>query len=167
MGHETRTLLERVVGCARVETTASTPRLIDAVRLRAEAGPCEFALLIPDASDRKAADLTLDTALRLLRPAARRPVEGLVSSGDPFESVKQAVSEGDFDEIIVSTLPRRTSRLRRDLIRRVENLGLPMTAVVPKGRRMSAEDQLLLAGAAGANVGDVGLGGSRTPDARP
>ncbi|HYI19285.1 MAG TPA: hypothetical protein VD836_11275, partial [Solirubrobacteraceae bacterium] len=88
--------------------------------------------------------------------------------GDPFESVKQAVSEGDFDEIIVSTLPRRTSKwLRRDLIRRVEDLGLPVTAVVPKGRRMSAEDQLLLAGAAGANVGDVGLGGSRTPDARP
>ena len=148
--------------------TASTPRLIEAVRLRAEAGPCEFALLIPDASDRKAADWTLDTALRLLRPAAGRRVEGLVSSGDPFDSVKQAVSEGDFDEIIVSTLPRRTSKwLRRDLIRRVEGLGLPVTAVVPKGARMSAEDQLLLAGAAGANVGDVGLGGSRTPDGRP
>jgi len=116
--------------------TASTPRLIDAVRLRAEAGPCEFALLIPDASDRKAADWTLDTALRLLRPAAGRPVEGLASSGDPFDSVKQAVSEGDFDEIIVSTLPRRTSKwLRRDLIRRVEGLGLPVTAVVPKGGR--------------------------------
>ena len=51
--------------------TASTPRLIDAVRRRAEAGPCEFALLIPDVTDRKAADWTLETALRLLKPAAR------------------------------------------------------------------------------------------------
>jgi hypothetical protein len=36
--------------------TASTPRLIEAVRRRAEASPCEFALLIPDVTDRKAAD---------------------------------------------------------------------------------------------------------------
>jgi hypothetical protein len=148
--------------------TASTPRLIEAVRRRAQAGPCEFALLIPDVSNRKAADWTLDTALRLLRPAAGRHVEGLVGGADPFESVKHAVDEGDFDEIIVSTLPRRTSKwLRRDLIRRVEGLGLPVTAVVPAGARMSAEDQLFLAGAAGANVGDVGLGGSRRPDGRP
>ena len=113
--------------------TASTPKLIEAVRRRAEAGPCEFALLIPDVSDRKAADWTLDTALRLLRPAARRRVEGLVGGPDAFESVKAAVDEGNFDEIIVSTLPRRVSKwLRRDLITRVEGLGLPVTAVIPK-----------------------------------
>lgn len=148
--------------------TASTPRLIEAVRRRAEAGPCEFALLIPDVSDRKTADWTLDTALRLLRPAAGGHVEGLVGGAEPFESVKQAVDEGDFGEIIVSTLPRRTSKwLRRDLIRRVEGLGLPVTAVVPAGARMSTEDQLFLAGAAGANVGDVGLGGNRPRDGRP
>ena len=148
--------------------TASTPRLIEAVRRRAEAGPCHFALLIPDVSDRKTADWTLDTALRLLRPAARGHVDGLIGGADPFESVKHAVEEGDFDEIIVSTLPRRTSKwLRRDLIRRVKGLGLPVTAVVPAGARMSAEDQLFLAGAAGANVGDVGLGSSRPPRRRP
>jgi len=148
--------------------TASTPKLIEAVRRRAEAGPCEFALLIPDVSDRKAADWTLDTALRLLRPAARRRVEGLVGGPDAFESVKAAVDEGNFDEIIVSTLPRRMSKwLRRDLIRRVEALGLPVTAVVPAPIRMSGEDQLLLAGAAGAGVGDVGLGGHRPPESRP
>ena len=61
----------------------------------------------------------------------------------------------------------RGSPAERDLIRRVEGLGLPVTAVVPAGARMSAEDQLLLAGAAGANVGDIGLGGSRRPDGRP
>jgi hypothetical protein len=137
--------------------TASTPRLIDAVRRRAEAGPCEFALLIPDVTDRKAADWTLETALRLLKPAARGKVEGLVGGPDPFESVRAAVQQGHFDEIIISTLPRRVSKwLRRDLIRRVEGLGLPVTAIVPKAARMSTEDAMLLGGAAGGGGGGGG-----------
>jgi hypothetical protein len=121
--------------------TASTPRLIETVRRRAEAGTCEFALLIPDVTDRKAADWTLETALRLLRPAARGRVEGLVGGPDPFESVKDAVQEGNFDEIIISTLPKRVSKwLRRDLIRRVEGLGLPVTAIVPVAAGIRRED---------------------------
>jgi hypothetical protein len=144
--------------------TASTPRLLEAVGRRAEASPCEFALLIPDVTDRKAADWTLETALPLLRRAARRRVEGLVGGPDPFESVQAAVQQGKFDEIIISTLPRRVSKwLRRDLIRRVEALGLPVTAIVPKAAKMSREDALLLGGAAGAGVGDFGLGGPRPP----
>jgi hypothetical protein len=145
--------------------TASTPRLLEAVRRRAEASPCEFALLIPDVTDRKAADWTLETALPLMRRAARRKVEGLVGGPDPFESVQAAVQQRDFDEIIISTLPRRVSKwLRRDLIRRVEGLGLPVTAIVPKASRLSGEDTLLLAGAAGASVGDFGPGGARRPE---
>jgi hypothetical protein len=145
--------------------TASTPRLIEAVRRRAEASPCEFALLVPDVTDRKAADWTLETAQRLLRPAARGRIEGLVGGPDPFESVREAVQQGTFDEVIISTLPRRVSKwLRRDLIRRVEGLGLPVTAIIPTAPRMSREDAMLLVGAAGANVGDVGLGGARPPE---
>jgi hypothetical protein len=50
-----------------------------------------------------------------------------------FAAAEQAVREGRFDEIIVSTLPKRKSTwLRKDLIRRIESLGLPVTAVVPK-----------------------------------
>ena len=104
--------------------TASTHRLIEEVGRRAKASPCEFALLIPDVTSRQAADWTLETALRSLRPAAGGKVEGLVGGPEPFESVKEAVRDGHFDEIIISTLSKKTSKwLRRDLVRRVETLG--------------------------------------------
>jgi hypothetical protein len=106
--------------------TASTPRLIEAVRSRAKESPCEFTLLIPDVTNRKEADWTIETAQRLLRPAVRGTVEGLVGGPDPFESVQAAVREGNFDEITISTLPRKVSKwLRRDLIRRVEGWACP------------------------------------------
>jgi hypothetical protein len=114
--------------------TAATPRLLAAVRERRQRGPCEFALLIPDVTGRKRADWTLQTAVPLLRRAAGGPVEGVLGGPDPFASIRDAVRDGGFDEIIVSTLPRTSSRwLRRDLIRRIEGLGLPVTAVVPDG----------------------------------
>ena len=47
--------------------------------------------------------------------------------------MQRAVDEGDFDEIIVSTLPKQRSKwLRRDLVRRIEGLGLPVTPVLPR-----------------------------------
>jgi hypothetical protein len=113
--------------------TASTPVLLDEVGRRARAAPCTFALLIPDAPNRKAADWTLDTAIPLLEREAGSRVRALVGGPDPFEAVERAIREGDFDEIIVSTLPKQRSKwLRRDLIRRIEGLGLPVTAVIPR-----------------------------------
>ena len=118
--------------------TAATPRLMEAVRDRRHQGPCEFALLIPDVTDRKRADWTLESALPLLRRAGGR-VEGLVGGADPFESVAGAVRDGAFDEIIVSTLSKKASKwLRRDLVRRIEGLGLPVTAIQP--RRTGGEE---------------------------
>ena len=112
--------------------TAATHRLLAAVQLRRDAGPCEFALLIPDVGDRKHADWTLDTALPLLRRAAGGPVEGMLGGADPFMSVRDAVCNGHFDEIIVSTLSKKTSKwLRRDLVKKIEGLGLPVTTVTP------------------------------------
>ena len=113
--------------------TAATHRLLDTVRERRKRGPCEFALLIPDVTDRKKADWTLETAIPLLRRAAAGPVEGLVGGEDPFTSVQDAVRDGHFDEIIISTLSKKSSKwLRRDLIRKVDGLGLPVTAVMPR-----------------------------------
>jgi hypothetical protein len=113
--------------------TATSARLMQAIDGRAAAGPCQFTLLVPDAKDGENANRTLKAALPAMRRAAGGPVKGLVGGPDPFEAVQDAVREGDFDEIIVSTLPRRASRwLRRDLISRVEGLGLPVTPVVPK-----------------------------------
>ena len=134
--------------------TAATHRLLDAVRRRAGEGPCQFALLIPDVTDRKAADWTLESALPLLGRAAHGKVEGLIGGADPFESVRDAVLDGGFDEIIISTLPRKVSKwLRRDLIRRVEALGLPVTAIVPSGGKLSREDQIEIGTGAGLGLG--------------
>jgi len=113
--------------------TAATPRLLEVVSRRRKQGPCEFALLIPDVTDRKRADWTLENAVPMLQRAAGGPVEGLIGGADPFSSVQDAVRDGRFDEIIVSTLSKKTSKwLRRDLVRKVEGLGLPVTAVMPR-----------------------------------
>jgi hypothetical protein len=117
--------------------TAGTPTLLDEVHRRTQSGKCRFALLIPDAKDRKAADWTLDSALPLLERASGAPVQGLVGGDEPFESVRQAVQEHHFDEILISTLPQRRSKwLGQDLPRRVERLGLPVTVVTPVKERL-------------------------------
>ena len=130
--------------------TANSDRLMKEIEGRAAAGSCRFTLLIPDASDREKAERTLAWVLPLMRRAARSPVNGLIDGPHPFESVQRAVQEGSFDEIMVSTLPRRVSQwLRRDLITRVETLGLPVAAVIPKADREASP---------GAGIGE-GFGG--------
>ena len=71
--------------------TTETPRLLDAVRERAVAGPCEFALLIPDAGSRNRTDWTIESALPMMRRAAGRTVEALDGGAKPFETVSEAV----------------------------------------------------------------------------
>ena len=140
--------------------TAATPRLLDELGRRSRERPCEFALLVPDVTDRNVAAWTLENALRLMKRSARGSVDGIVgSSSDPFESVAAAVCDNDYDEGIVSTLPRKVSKwLRRDLIRRVEGLGLPVTAIVPRSGRLTIEEELLVAGAGASGVTQGGPG---------
>ena len=58
---------------------------------------------------------------------------------DPFDAIRWAVAERQPDEILISTLSRRTSRwLRRDLPHRVEQLGVPVSVVTPEAQRITA-----------------------------
>ena len=103
--------------------TAATPTLLDEIRVRAQAGDCTFALLIPDAPSKDHVDWTLELALPLLEKAAGSHVEGIGGeSDDPLVAITAAVLNGEYDEIIISTLPKRVSRwLRRDLPSQVES----------------------------------------------
>jgi hypothetical protein len=75
----------------------------------------------------------LELALRLLAEAAGGHVDGTIGDSYPFAALEQAVERGEFDEIIISTLPARVSHwLRRDLPYRVETLGSPVTVVTAK-----------------------------------
>ena len=138
--------------------TSSTPRLLEEVRRRAKEKPCAFTLLIPDAggsvlpgaANRAAADWTVASALPLLTRAARSEVDSRIGGPDPYTAVAQAVADGGYDEIIISTLSRKRSVwLRRDLIRRVEKLGLPVTAIVPGKSKLSKEEEMEIVGMAG------------------
>jgi hypothetical protein len=131
--------------------TAATPLLLDEIRRRAAKQPTTFVLLRPTTS-KNAHDWTLDEAMKALRRAASGPtrqltvdVEGRDGGPDALEAVKQAVADGGFDDVIVSTLPKRTSEwLRRDLPRRIEALDVPVTVITqPSGKRRPANEAML------------------------
>ena len=113
--------------------TAATPRLLEEIRRRAQAGPCRMTLLVPRPywdPDTEEAELVVELAIPLLEEAAGRRVDAVIGDSDPYDAVREFVSGGGVDEVIVSTLPQRVSHwLRRDLPSRVEGLGLPVTVV--------------------------------------
>ncbi|MDA0164446.1 hypothetical protein OM076_29520 [Solirubrobacter ginsenosidimutans] len=129
--------------------TAGTHLLLEEVERRAAARPTAFVLLIPAVTSTKAADWTLNEALKSLRRAAQGPtghrptdVEGIVGGADPFESIEKALADGNFDDVVISPLPKRTSQwLKRDLPARVEKLNVPVTVITPpKEKRMTIEE---------------------------
>lgn len=129
--------------------TAATPALLDAIRARVARGPAWFHLLVPNPSPgdwhpvsaerrRKIteAEQVLARAVPLIEEAAHRPTDGSVSTRhDPMDAIEEVLHKGDFDEIILSTLPLGVSRwLHIDLPRRVAHLGLPVTTVIAEER---------------------------------
>ena len=113
--------------------TAATPFLLQEVKRRATEQPTAFSLLIPSVDPRRASDWSLETALRLLGNAAGSPVKGLAGGADDaFESIRQTLSQDTYDDVLISTLPKRSSEwLRKDLPTRVETLGVPVIVVTP------------------------------------
>jgi len=129
--------------------TAATPDLMAEVERRASARPTAFTLLIPDVPKHKAADWTLEQALKSLRRAAGGPtgrqtahVRGRVTGQDPVASVKEALAEQSVDDVIVSTLAERRSRwLRRDVPARVRELGVEVTVITaPEEEKLGLKD---------------------------
>jgi hypothetical protein len=116
--------------------TAATPALMDEVRKRASGATCRFALLVPRAfwdADTEESAITLELAIPLLEEAAGSHVEGLIGDSDPFAAVSGALESGEYDEVIISTLPARVSRwLHLDLPARVQRLGLPVTVITAR-----------------------------------
>ncbi len=128
--------------------TAATPALLDAIRERASRGPARFHLLVPNPAphaeladhererQHEEGEHVLALALPLIDEAAGSHAEGSVSiRHDPMDAIEETVQDGDFHEIILSTLPQSVSRwLHVDLPTRVAHLGLPVTTVVAAER---------------------------------
>ena len=139
--------------------TADAPELIQALQERAGRDACSFTLLVPAPAagsvGREAAQKRLDSALNAMRDSGLE-VEGRVGDHDPIAAVHDEWDPKRYDEVIVSTLPRKTSKwLRRDLVRKVESLGLPVTAIQPRvvGEEGVAESALFRAGMIGGGGG--------------
>ena len=110
--------------------TAATPWLLQEIEHRAQAGSCEFALIVPPTGGRHP-DWTLDVALSLVEQAASGRVRTLECDRDCVAAVERALGEQHYDEVLVSTRPGRTeSWLHHHLIRRLDRLGVPVTEVM-------------------------------------
>jgi hypothetical protein len=126
--------------------TAATPALIEAVRARAAQGPAVFTLLVPSSAHglhqlvdpedqgRSEAETTIELALPLLEEAAGASVEPMIGVHEPLAAIQDAVNLHGFDELIISTLPKRVSKwLHLDLPHKAAGLGLPVTTVTAQG----------------------------------
>jgi len=122
--------------------TAATPGLLDAVQERAARSPATFHLVVPqqahgmhkvvDPQDAGVdeAQRVLEVALPKLSDAAGSEVTGSIGDAEPLCAIQDAVNLGEYDEIIISTLPLGISRwLKLDLVSKARGLGLPVTHV--------------------------------------
>ncbi len=127
--------------------TLCEPHLLDAVRERADAGPCRFHVLVPaahpssgtwtEADTRAAAAQRLESMLATLREQDIE-VDGEVGDIRAIDATLDALRHDDYDEIIISTLPPGASRwLRMDLVSRLQRaVPVPVTHVVAEPARV-------------------------------
>lgn len=130
--------------------TAATAALLDAVRDRAKRGPARFHLVVPrmpHGMDRVAnpqekggdeAEGVLRAALPRLSEAAGTEVTGSLGDSEPLMAIQDALHLGQYDEIIISTLPLGLSRwLKLDLVSKTRALGRPVQHVLASEPAMS------------------------------
>lgn len=103
--------------------TVDSPELLDALRLRAEAGPIHVTMLAPCAyAERTEAQRRLQRAAAHLESAGIAS-EMMLGDADPIVAVQEAWNPGRYDEVVVSTLTEGASRwLQIDLPHRVARL---------------------------------------------
>lgn len=123
--------------------TACGPQVRDAIRAR---WPCQVTLLVPaipparswtwdEAEVRREARTRMTEALTELRRSGI-DVCGILGDFSPMQAIRDAIEADRYDEIVISTLPARTSRwLKQGLPARVARaFGLPVAHVVARDR---------------------------------
>lgn len=123
------------------QTLAGQP-LVDLVREAVRSGPCSFHVVVPATPPRKQLSWTEGgaralAAERLEATLARleafgAPVTGEVGDASPIAAISDALREGHYDHIVLSTFPPGISRwLHQDLPHRAERaFGLPITHLI-------------------------------------
>lgn len=131
--------------------TLGSDNLLDVIKSRVAAGPCDFSIVLPSA---KASGKSFDAAggrvngedsatadQRRLDDGERRfhgvgaTVDGRIGDTDPVAAVSAALSGHTFDEVIVSTFPRGASHWwRQDVATRIQRrCHLPVTVISAEG----------------------------------
>jgi hypothetical protein len=115
--------------------TAGSQHLLDALVHRAERSPIKVTLVMPaqgpGLSGREALREPLEQALAAMR-AAGLEAEGSIGDNNPMHAVAEFFDPSRHDEVIVCTLPGRSSKwLQHDFPHRVARFtGLSVTHVV-------------------------------------
>jgi hypothetical protein len=115
--------------------TAPAPELIEALVERGKRGPITVTLVVPagpGAADRATARERMEEALAAWREAGIETCAGVVCDPSPLEALEEVWDPMRHDEVIVCTLPGRSSKwIRGDLPQSVARFtGMPVTHVV-------------------------------------
>jgi hypothetical protein len=120
--------------------TAGSQHLLDALIHRAERSPIKVTLVMPaqgpGLSGREAMREPLEQALAAMREAGLE-AEGAIGDNNPMDAVAEYFDPSRHDEVIVCTLPGRSSKwLQHDFPHRVARFtGVPVTHVVADDMR--------------------------------
>lgn len=131
------------------DLTAADPALLDAIGSRAQQGPAQFRLVVPNPAPAEwhplhpqrhdqaaAAEAALEQARPAIEAAAGGPVIASVSiRHDPMDVVEGVIYHEPVDEIILVQAPHPIERwFHVDLPHRLAHLKLPVTTVELKSR---------------------------------